>query len=276
MIWNINGFPVNDLSNGVYLQEPIQGLELTPSRTSSGDYSGRPGGYVGAQFDGMRLVTLNGYIDGGTPSGLMTLRKQFQAAVAGSPLPCTFVDDGGNSYSFKAYRQAFNMPFDGNLLKSTWKLDLLVPDPNLYDNSSGGAVTINIPIKVQGGLTWPIVWPLVWAAGSVPTTVTNTGTVTIYPKFTLTDIMTNPTITNLTSGQSFTLNGLITTAGDVVTIDMRARTVLLNGGSILSYRTGTSSWIGVPPGDSAFEFSTISSGDTVVCNLSWQAAVRGI
>jgi hypothetical protein len=278
MIITVNGFTLNDPTSGsgCYLDEPVDGLGLPQMRTSSGNYSGRDGGYVGAQFYSVRLLSLTGHMFGADAPGLDTIRKNLAAAVASSPIIVNITTNGGAMYTLTAYLDTLDMPISQAPNVANYKLSLIAPDPNIYDNSSGGALSTTVPLTAQGGLRWPITWPIQWLGGSGATTVTNTGNVAIYPKIVLTNVMTNPTITNSTTGQFFTLQGLTTVAGDVVTIDMLNRTVLLNGGSVLAYMTSTSSWWPLLPGGNSISLTTVSSGDTVTANVTWRPAYRGI
>jgi len=107
MIVSVNGFTLNDPSTtGCYLDEPVDGLGLPQLRTSSGNFSGRHGGYVGAQFYGMRLITMTGRIFGHGASSLDavqnmdTIRKNLEAAVSGQgPFALNVTTNGGAQYT---------------------------------------------------------------------------------------------------------------------------------------------------------------------------------
>lgn len=285
VIVSVNGFVLNDPTtlNGCYLDEPVDGLGLPQMRTSSGNLSGRHGGYVGAQFYGMRLITLTGRIFGsGTTAqaqvqAMDATRKSLAAAVSGQgPFALNITTNGGALYTLNVYLDQLDMPVSRTPNMCNYKLSLVAPDVNIYDNSAGGALSATLPRATSGGFAWPITWPIVWNPGSTATDIVNTGSVVVYPMFTLTGIMTNPTITNQTTGQFYTLQGLTTAATDVVTIDMKNRAVLLNDGSILPYMTSTSTWLALMTGDNSMTLQTTSSSDTVTCRVSWQAAYRGI
>lgn len=50
MIISLNGYNLNDGTTGAWLNTEIDGLEMPTIRTSTGNYAGRDGGYIGAQF----------------------------------------------------------------------------------------------------------------------------------------------------------------------------------------------------------------------------------
>lgn len=278
MIISLNGYVLNDPTNpsNVYLDEPIDGLGLPPIRTSSGNYSGRDGGYVGAQFYGMRLITLTGRFFSLNPAALEASRRSLAAAVATPSVTLNITTNGGNQYLVNTNIDSLDMPIIRDPTTAPFKITLIATDPIIYDNSSSGSMSVTVNPARGGGITWPITWPITWAAGSAPTTVNNTGNATIYPTITLTDKMTNPSITNQTTGQFFTLTGLTTTAGDVLKIDMKNRTVLLNGGSVLPFVTSTSSWWPLLPGNNSINLTTSDGTDTTVATVSWRSGYRGI
>lgn len=277
MIISLNDFVLNDpsSSNAIYLDEPIEGLGLPPIRTSSGNYSGRDGGYVGSQFYGMRLITLTGTFFG-TPAAIETARRNLSSAVATSSVVMKITTNAGNLYLVNCNIDGLDMPILRSVNKAPFKISLIATDPTIYDNSASGLMSVTVTPARGGGITWPITWKITWAAGSQPTTVNNTGNVTVYPTITLTDKMTNPTITNQTTGQFFTLVGLTTTAGDNLVIDMKNRTVLLNGGSVLPFVTSTSSWWPLLPGNNSINLTTNDGTDTTVATVSWRSGFRGI
>jgi hypothetical protein len=184
--------------------------------------------------------------------------------------------NSGGLYTLNVYLDALDMPVAKAPTMCDFKLSLIAPDTNIYDNSAGGALSATVSKQTTGGITWPIHWPITWSGASSPTIVTNTGSVTIYPKITLTGAMTNPTITNSTAGQSFALTGFTTGTSDVVTIDMLNRAVLLNGGSVLQYMTSGSSWWPLLVGNNSITLSTTGGSDNVSASITWQAAYRGI
>jgi len=279
MIISVNGFVLNDPTsdNNAFLDEPVDGLGLPALRTSSGNFSGRDGGYVSAQFYGMRLITLTGRIFSADATIVEAKRKALAAAVATSPITVDITTNAGSLYTLTAYLDSLDMPIQRAISRAPFKLSLLAPDPVIYDNSVSGSHSANIPLSLGGGLTWPLSWtPLTWAAGGMPVTVNNTGDVPLYPVITLTDKVTNPTLLNVTTGQFFFLSGLVTAPGDTLVIDMKNRTVLLNGGSVLPYVTTTSAWWQLLPGNNDIKLTSSDSSDPVTATIEWRSGVRGI
>jgi phage-related protein len=276
MIVYINDLPINDDSNGLYLDEPIDGLELPEIRTSSDVYSGRDGGYVGDQFYGTRLVTLPGRAWSADPAGIWDLRRALQQALDTDSIELHVVADDDHHYLLYARTTRLDMPIPRALSVAPFKIDFICPDPIIYDDTDSNALTANIGKYVGGGVSWPLTWPLSWGAGTGATTVNNTGLVTIYPVITITGSQTNPIITNVTTAEFIQLSGFTAPAGSVTVIDLRNRTVTLNGGNVLAKVTSSSTWWGLLPGSNTIRLETGDAADTAAAVMEWRNGYMGI
>lgn len=270
----INTFELNDPATGITVDGDIVGLGLPDIRTSIGVYSGRNGGYVGAQFYGVRNISVQGRIMADTPAAYEAKRQALEAAVSiGSDLPLEIVTVGGNALLANCKLVKLDIPYVNNPITTRYNLELVAPDPVLYDNSASGLNSVSISPVRGGGITWPPQWPLTWAGSSGPITVTNAGSVTMYPVITLAGSMTNPIITNVTTNQFVDLTGLTAGTTSTVVIDMSAPSVLLDGGSALSYVSSASDWIGLIPGSNTLKLTTSSGSDTVTGTVQWRSGV---
>jgi phage-related protein len=276
MIVYINDLPLNDDSNGLYLDEPIDGLELPDIRTSSDAYSGRDGGYVGPQFYSPRLVTLNGRAWAADPADIWDLRRTLQTELDTDSIELHVQADADHHYLLYAKTTRLDMPIPRIPSIAPFKIDFICPDPIIYDETDASALTANIGKYVGGGVSWPLTWPLTWGAGTGAATVNNTGLVTIYPVITITGSQTNPKITNETTGEFIQLSGLTAPSGSVVVIDFRARTVTLNDGNILAKVTASSKWWGLVPGSNTIRLETGDAADTAAAVMEWRNGYMGI
>lgn len=268
MIVTLNGFEINTPTNNVWLDDEIPGLDLPDIRTSKGNYSGRDGGYIGGQFFAARSFAFMGNVFSSDVASLEVSKKAFQAALAGGGVTVTMVTNAGNSYVIYAKLIDFDMPIKRNIFSAPFKVELEAPDPTIYDNTGGGALTATLSRVVSGGYTYPVTYPVTYGAGSGPTTVTNSGLVTVYPVITLTGTMTNPSLANQTTNQLFSISPITTGASDVVVIDMLQHTVTLNGGSI--YALSNRGWWGLQPGGNSIALATSSGTDTVTGAITWR------
>lgn len=275
MIVTLNGFVINDNVSGAFLNTQLDGLDLPSIRTSSGNYAGRAGGYVGGQFYGMRSIGIQGKVFGSSVAGLAATRKALQTALDAQSVTMQLITNDGASYILYAYLTDFEMPITQALFSAPYQIELLAPDPIIYDNATGTALTTSISRITSGGYTYPVVYPVIYAAASAPTTVTNSGTTGVYPIIMLTGSATNPVITNRTTNMLMSLN-LTTGSSDVIVIDMRQRTITLNGGSIFGLQGAGSSFWSLPVGPNSIALTTSGGSDTVTGAVSWRSGVMGI
>ena len=276
MIVTLNGYEINTTAHGVWLDTEIDGLDLPDIRTSSGNYAGRNGGYIGGQFYSARSISLQGAVVSSDVATVEAVRQAFQSAIAGFDVTMTILTNAGASYVIYAQLVDFDMPTPRDLFHHDWKLELQAPDPTIYDNTSGGALSASIARVVSGGYSYPVTYPVTYAAGTPPTTVTNGGTIEVYPVVTLNNIMTNPVVANLTTNQLFGLSPLTTSVGDKVVIDMLQHTVTLNGSSIFGLRTPSSEWWPLDVGSNTISLTTSSGSDTVTGSVSWRSGYQAI
>lgn len=271
---SLNGFLLNDLTSKVYVNGEIDGLELPSIRSSTGNYAGRSGGYVGAQLFSPRDVTLTGTVFSSDLSAMEQARKDLETALASLDVTMRIVTNAGNAYVIYCNLLDFKMPINRDMFQADFKIELFAGDINIYDDSSGGALSVTVPREVSGGYTYPVVYPVVYAAGTGPTTVTNNGSVEIFPVLTLTGVMTNPVMANLTADELVAINPIVTAPGDVVVIDMRARTATLNGSNIFAKVSGD--WWSLATGGNDISLTTSDGGDTVSAAVSWRNGRLGI
>lgn len=118
---------------------------------------------------------------------------------------------------------------------------------------------------VEAGITFPLVLPFTFAAGSSSgtATVTNDGNTSAYPVIRLYGPCTNPVIENETVGRSIVFGNadvgdLVLAAGEYVELDVRARTVLLDGETQSRHQYMDfveSGWWALEPGANAVRFA---------------------
>lgn len=266
----INGLTIGN--DSFKLSSPIDGLETPPIRTSNDNYSGRDGGIVTGQFYSPRLITLTGFISGGTASEHEAARRELQDALPiRQDLDVVITTFGGNQYITSVRVIDLKMPIV-DPVASRFKIDLFASDPNLYTSD---LQTLQVPIEAGGGFILPVIFPIVFGAGSNPTIVTNNGTVIVYPVITITGEALNPIVTKTDTGEKVEMT-LAMTGTDELIVDMLNRTVTLNGGSVISFRSSDSDWWGLDVGVNHITFETDDLTDTGICEISWRTAVVSV
>jgi hypothetical protein len=109
-----------------------------------------------------------------------------------------------------------------------WTVSILCADPRIY--SAILTTASYSPSASAGGVVFPLAFPLVFVgSGASDLTVNNGGNFPTPPVFTIDGPATAFSITNDTTGESIVFQGIALVAGDVLTVDVAARTVVLNG-----------------------------------------------
>jgi hypothetical protein len=152
-----------------------------------------------------------------------------------------------------------------------WSLQLTAPDPVRYGLEQHTAFC-GLPQPGEG-ITFPIQsWPLDFGesrGGSM--TLANAGTVTTWPVWTVTGPCDRPVIRHATSGASLGL-GLSLSGGDVLVVDVAARTIRLNGASRRAALLPGSVWFGLAPGSTGVEFDALRTDTPAVLSAAWRDA----
>jgi len=232
------------------ITSPIEGLSKPKIRSSIGNFSGKDGGWLSSQFYSYREVVINCVINRRNCLDLDTERETLLSNLPiRQPLPFFITTYGGKTYYADVYVIDVQSSYESPL-QAEYQITLVAPDPYLYDAGDGvdpdsGFIIQNVNKLVGGGYTFPYILPVEWGIGSTPTSVDNTSGVYIYPIITLNGKFTNPVIRNNTTGYQIELD-ITTGITDEIIIDMKNRTVTLNGGSILPFKSG--SWWGLQDG----------------------------
>lgn len=134
----------------------------------------------------------------------------------------------------------------------------------LYNASGGGLVWDEYGIVFDSiGAEWEE------GVGGV-VVVDNNGIDYSYPKWVVSGPAVNPTLENLTTGQTLTYTGTVT-ASQVLTIDMMNQTANLNGVNVVNNVAGD--WVRLAPGQNRLEFVTDNT-TTPNSELSWPEVVE--
>lgn len=234
----------------------LQGwLELPGSRIKYQARPGRHGSYAGQELMSERIITLDLVLNPGadrTGVAYAALISQLRTATAvdesPDPEPLT-IRLSGQKFMVNARVERRSLPADDryNAQASLVSIQWTAPDPRLYSAGNSLSLTCGLP-NSSGGLIFPLVFPLVFGTGSTGNsmTVTNSGTITTWPTFTIAGPVTGPIITNLTTGQILAFDPtFVVGAGQTLVIDPDARTVTLQG---VNRRSSlfTANWFGLP------------------------------
>ncbi len=281
-----NGLTMGDSTNYDIVQ--VEGLDSIPAINQNDADKGRDWGqFMGAYFAGGREVIVDLEISAPAGTSDVTFRATvdaFEAAMQTYPLtelPLAFSLPGLAQTTRQvnvrvlSRKLVIDYPYMQHLATAT--LQFWATDPRIYDTT---VQTQNVSLPAgNGGLAWPVTWPTSWgsSSGGGTMTVTNAGSFETRPLVTIAGPVDNPTISNVTSGQSLTFITHVN-SGDTLVIDLNARTALYFvgstgvGGNRRGTMTATSQWWVLAPGTSTLQFTanTVLTGATMT--VAFQSA----
>lgn len=279
-MWQVflNDFQINDQLIGMHLDEPIEGLAGLPAiRTSQGTNLGANGGWTTKQLYEPRFISFSGRIFGRTVAEVEDRRREFSnilAKIVRNKGTLRIITPAGNVYSTEVVLIGVEMPINKVLNLVEWKINLKADDPLLYDNSDGELLA-TIRKTRQGGFIIPFELPLYISPDEQPATVNNAGNETILPNIIISTKATNPKIINRTTNQSMEITAVVKD-GDKLEIDMKNKTILLDGMNIYDLQTAGSNFWGLIAGDNRIELQTDIQDERTEAELRFRSGFIGI
>lgn len=279
-MWQVflNDFQINDQLIGMHLNEPIEGLAGLPAiRTSQGTNLGANGGWTTKQLYEPRFISFSGRIFGRTVAEVENRRREFStilAKIVRNKGTLRVVTPGGQVYSTEVVLIGVDMPINKVLNLVEWKINLKADDPLLYDNSDGELLA-TIRKTRQGGFIIPFELPLYISPDEQPATVNNSGNEMILPNIIINTKATNPKIINRTTNQSMEITAVVKDGGKLE-IDMKNKTILLDGMNIYDLQTAGSNFWGLIAGDNRIELQTDIQDERTEAELRFRSGFIGI
>ena len=273
-LW-FNGITMGD-STPFSVQE-ISGLEDLPVIRSQDDTRGyQDGMFSGQDFLSGRLITVTLLVlPYGGKSAQYWLNSLQRACIpqktGTQPLQFQLTADSGLQFvnaRVRGLQTPVNVDYSNQFIKT--QVRFMCPDPRIYDNTLQSITLLALnPI----GRTFNTVYPLSYGGGSSAgsSAVVNAGTWETLPLVTITGPCINPVVGNSTQGLSMYFNLTLNT-GDTLVIDLKNKTIKLNGNPARNYLSGISRWFSAPAGTSLFYFTASGASGTTSCVASWYNA----
>lgn len=254
----------------------IEGLESADVRDSTLIYSGRDGGEVTDQLLGLRILSIKGTIKPDNILDHYTLRTNLLRVLdISKDLKVRIHLDDGRILLAYARNGKPIMPITHKLY-SDFFFTLTCNNSVFFEDSGGSQHSVIINKKIEGGVAWPLVWPIVWGSAVGPTTATNTGTADSQPIILFHGIVSNPVLTNLTTGERVAISVVTSSTSDLIKVDTRENSATLNGGSIYSLVNEPRDFMSLEVGDNQLEFTTNSPADTGYAEVLWYDSIGGV
>lgn len=250
-----------------YIIQKISGLDAPQARDESLLRPADHGAVSYTSYLNRRTITIEGMVvgNGGPVTALLDSLKQAFAPLS-SPADLVFKLPGVDPRRVQAKPLSVTSDWEyQNIgLAASFQVQLVCDDPRIYGTTQYQLVT-TLPSAV-GGFSFPLKFPL--AFGTVQTggyiLANNAGNFETRPVFVLYGPVTNPVITNQTTGE--TLSFSITLADtDILYVDCYNRLVLIANSSLLQWSSRYSAlvsrqWIHLQPGQNTIVYSASTGG----------------
>lgn len=266
----------------IWVEPPIEGLEFPGVRHSSFDKSGEHGGVVSNVLYSGRLITLNGQIASNTLSAFEQKRRALEAATKitrdssglaqSRTLYLVTMDDLAMQvtvYLYAPIKMSIESP-----LSARFQIQLYAPD---FALSAQELQSLSLGRYGGGGFIVPVDVPIVSTVGTGGAgSVTNSGTVEAYPVLSFNGPLTNPRLTNTTTGDTILLEMTIPSGAQVV-VDMKERTIVQGGvTNRISKKSSDSTFWALEVGVNYLQLTTSDSGDTGTVEVEFRSAFLGL
>lgn len=215
-VWTLTGSDGTSASfnsgGALYLEE-VTGFDSPNVRENVEDLPEWDGAAAGDFYFGSRPVTLSGRIVSSTATARNAAVVSLQRACRGLRASCTIVSQPQGLPNMQIAARVQNLRVTGGFVKQ-FQIGLICPNPLIV------SVTENTTSRTNVGSITP----------------SNAGNFSSFPRIRITGPITNPTVTNATTGAVLSLTGTTIAAAHYIEVDMANRTALSDLG-INSYKS---------------------------------------
>ena len=270
----ITGITVNGYEIPRNRIQTVDGLDSPPYRVSASLLAGMDGAQYNRSYADKRSIALGWLILEADMSSFLDHRNEVFNAFNPAEGEIELEIEINYDTTYKITCVVDDIKLGLRAADNTWApalARLTAYDPII--KSSVTHANSGIAVPGGGGATFPLTFPIVFQTQNTGTVfVNNDGNVAAYPILTLTGLLTNPVIRNVDTGEYFQLT-YTSQVGDSIVIDMRERTVTLNGATSLITRVAAgSSWWTLQPGSTQVAINTGASSDTGTMEIAWNDA----
>lgn len=260
-----------------YLFDAFNGFGSADIKVSVKERGAYHGADLGNFSYGKRGFSLEGRIVGDTLADYSSKRRALQKAFDifdGLDTISIVTKDGLNLEIEAIASGSIDTPYKaGNAVMSEFRIELVAPYPFIE-----GAIenTEEVAVHTGGGAEIPAELPLEIGSGGVgDTTITNDGNGKAYPVIKIYGAIENPSVMNVTRGESFSLNYTLPSSTDYIEIDTYHKTVLLNGATNIKQYLSGDFWV-LNSGDNVIRLSAASSSANANAEVIYKDSYLGI
>lgn len=273
--FSFNGWAFGGLGQGVQVLS-VEGLEDMPTLRTQDDTRGfNDGQFTGRDFLNGRSIVFTLQIMNDSANTMQTYLSQlktnlmWQQSGTGT-LQFQLPGRSVQRVSARVRRRSIKIDPDYVYGRAEAVIEMFCPDPRIYADTAKSAV-LN-PTTSRGRIynrTYNLTYTVASGSGTSSSVVANSGNVTVYPTITLAGQITNPVITNSTTGDFIALQiGMATL--DTLVIDTDLRSITYNGNPARNILTNASTWISLAPGNSTLGIVASAADPTSTCTISFR------
>lgn len=271
-----NGLTIGEYQTG-YLLGNTSGFDYPITDIDIRDRGNYIGAELGSYLYGRRVMTLEGEIVGADADDYEDKRRALEQAldVMIGLQTFTITTRGGIIVQTDAIiNKKPELPYQkGQIIRGAFQIELSSPYPFFLGTTEqstevshfiggGGALPARLPFSLGSG-------------GSGATTIVNAGNGQAYPVIRLYGVITNPSITNVTTGKSLSFTYSLASSTDYIEIDTFYRTVKLNGiTNIRQYLSGD--WWSLIQGNNSIKFRGSDYSASAVAVITYRDTYIGI
>lgn len=267
-----DGVLLNGNSNSPVVSAPVfdilkvSGLDLSNFRTSMRVSEGMDGGTVEGEFLDPRTIVIDGvlfcHLDDSIESQLDTLKANFQPRTTDAPFYIKAPGVSQRVLDCKPLALRYDLDQARRYNSTTFQITLQAQDPVVYGSTTKSIYGVLSSEEVNGhGFDhgYDLSFGGITTTGS-QITIVNEGTKAVGAIITLNGPVTGPRIVSETEGKTLALPGLIaSTSADVIVIDLKRRTVKLNGASRRMSVRADEGWFLIQPGTNVWRYQAEST-----------------
>lgn len=277
---NDNGVILNDdifTVSGPFVDiDVVKGLDSAPYRETKRDHEGVDGGFMDAEFETGRDISLEGVVYGnGQPLEPYLDQLKGNFGPVQNPIPFYFLTETGLARMMfvKPLGVRYDWDTQRRLGMTPIQLRMYAEDPRIYEQNLN-SVTISLNSTVSSGFGFPLSFPLGFGGvvgGVDGKFINNIGNRSTPATITITGPIDTPVITNDVTGDVLQFN-ISLTATDTLVIDLGNHTVRLNGATNRRNTLQVANWFLLSPGNSYIRFraSSGTGNATIKFRSAWR------
>jgi hypothetical protein len=217
--------------------------------------TGADGGFLDAEFEDMRIVTIEGIVYNADSAYLNTLKGNFSPGKSVQPLYFRLPGSSQQVVYGKSLGFRYKIDMNARLNMFPFQVQIQCEDPTIFTDPA--IVASSGLVGTTGGFAFNFGFPLGFGtttASAAYAAAPNAGNKPADATIVITGPVINPAVVQDVTGYGLYFNYSLV-AGDTLTISLRNRTVMLNGtANRRSTLLGNSTWFLLQPGNNSILF----------------------